>query len=101
MDSVLMLDSKRTTIASVCAATKKYEEGLCICFGCIHSIPPFTLRFLRVFGPGHIPGNPNTGAVAIRLSPLLSGQALLMLEDGIQRRSFTEVRGVAMALDLA
>jgi dTDP-L-rhamnose 4-epimerase len=88
-------ETKRPSVSSVYAATKKHQEELCLAFGPAHQLTTFALRFFNVIGPRQSLNNPYTGIAAIFLSRLMNGRPPLVFEDGLQSRDFIDVRDVA------
>lgn len=91
----------RPSIASVYAATKKFQEDACMAWGAAFEVPTMALRFFNTWGPRQSLGNPYTGVVAIFLGALLRGEQPIIFGDGKQSRDFVNVADVARAVVLA
>lgn len=86
---------------SVYAVTKRDHEELFLSTGVAYRIPTVALRYFNIYGPRQALSNPYTGVAAIFSSRMLSGNAPVIYEDGLQSRDFVHVTDIARANALA
>ena len=94
-------ETKSPSVLSISALAKHHQERLCLMVGRAHAIPTVALRFSNVYGPRQALGSPDSGVLATFASRLLTGNAPLVFEDGLQQRDFVNVHDVVRACRLA
>lgn len=94
-------ESKTPALPSVYAISKHYQERTCLTVGQAYGIPSVALRFFNIIGTRQALSNPYTGVLANFASRLWNDRSPLIMEDGLQRRDFVDVRDVARACRLA
>lgn len=82
---------------SVYAITKVDQERLVLTWGRQTGIPTVALRYSCTYGPRQSIFNPYTGVIAIFCTRLLSNQAPVLYEDGLQTRDLCFVEDIAAA----
>jgi dTDP-L-rhamnose 4-epimerase len=95
--SVATPESKRLFPASVYAISKMDQELMSLAVGAAYGIDVTAMRFASTYGPRQALANPYTGVAAIFAARLLSGQPVIITEDGEQLRDFVHVKDVARA----
>ena len=86
---------------SIYALTKKVQEDLLRMFSVTYGIPHVILRYFNVYGARQAINNPYTGIGAIFTNRALSGDDIVIYEDGQPGRDFVNVRDVVQANLLA
>jgi dTDP-L-rhamnose 4-epimerase len=81
----------------VYAITKVDQERLVLAWGRQTGIPTVALRYSCTYGPRQSIFNPYTGVIAIFCTRLLSNEAPVLYEDGLQTRDFCFVEDIAAA----
>lgn len=94
-------EEKSTSLASIYALTKYFQEQAVLVFGRAYGIDATALRLFNVFGAGQALSNPYTGVLVNFAARLANGQPPVIFEDGLQRRDFVHVKDVARAFRLA
>ncbi len=82
---------------SVYAITKVDQERLVLTWGRQTGIPTVALRYSCTYGPRQSIFNPYTGVIAIFCTRVLSKQAPVLYEDGLQTRDLCFVEDIAAA----
>jgi dTDP-L-rhamnose 4-epimerase len=95
--SVATPESKRLYPASVYAISKMDQELLALNVGATYGVGVTAMRYSNTYGPRQALANPYTGVAAIFSARLLSGQPVIITEDGEQLRDFVHVEDVARA----
>lgn len=93
-------DTERTPL-SIYAITKQVQEDLVSAFSLSYGMPSVVLRYFNVYGSRQAINNPYTGIGAIFTNRALSGQEIVVYEDGHPGRDFVNVRDVVQANLLA
>lgn len=86
---------------SVYALTKRVQEELVRMYADTYRVPFVILRYFNVYGSRQAINNPYTGIGAIFANRAISGQDILIYEDGMPGRDFVNVRDVVEANLLA
>jgi len=86
--------------ASVYAITKHNQEQLVAQFTRSFNIPSIALRFQNVYGPGQSLSNPYTGILSIFSTRIMSGNPVLIYEDGNEKRDFVYIDDVVNSICL-
>jgi dTDP-L-rhamnose 4-epimerase len=95
-------EDARVEPRSVYAATKLFQENLCMAFaGTNPAVALSVLRYHNVYGPRMPRDTPYAGVASIFRSALARGESPRVFEDGRQRRDFVHVRDVGRANVLA
>jgi dTDP-L-rhamnose 4-epimerase len=86
---------------NIYALSKRYQEEITLSTAETYNIPAVSLRLFNVYGPRQSLSNPYTGVLALFMSRILSGQAPIIYEDGLQSRDFISVHDVVQMVELA
>ena len=86
---------------TVYAISKVAQERLVLTWAQQTGTPAVALRYSCTYGPRQSIFNPYTGVIAIFCTRLLTGQAPVIYEDGLQTRDFCFVEDIAEANLLA
>ena len=94
-------ESKPLSPTSIYAVTKRDHEEMFLSFGRAYGLPTVALRYFNIYGSRQQLSNPYTGVLAIFSGRLLSNNAPVVYEDGLQTRDFVHVSDVVQANLLA
>jgi dTDP-L-rhamnose 4-epimerase len=86
--------------ASVYGITKHNQEQLTEQFSESFGIPSVALRFQNVYGPGQSLSNPYTGILSIFSTRIMSGNPVLIYEDGFEKRDFVYIDDIVDSICL-
>jgi dTDP-L-rhamnose 4-epimerase len=86
--------------ASIYGITKYNQEQLVAQFTKSLGIPSVALRFQNVYGPGQSLSNPYTGILTIFSNRVMSGNPILIYEDGNEKRDFVYIDDVVKSICL-
>jgi dTDP-L-rhamnose 4-epimerase len=86
---------------SIYAINKRDHEEMALAFGQAYAVPAVALRFFNIYGSRQALTNPYTGVAAIFCGRILSGQAPVIYEDGLQLRDFVHVSDIVQGCRLA
>ncbi|WP_047152050.1 NAD-dependent epimerase/dehydratase family protein [Aneurinibacillus tyrosinisolvens] len=73
------------------SASKFSAEHYCQVFYHMYNLPVTILRFSNVYGPGQLSSNPYCGVIAKFFEAIMSGDPIIIYDDGTQTRDFTFV----------
>ena len=101
LKSMPTVETKPPAPISVYALTKRIQEDLIQTFSVTYGTPFVILRYFNVYGTRQAINNPYTGIGAIFTNRVLSGNDIIIYEDGKPGRDFVNVRDVVQANLLA
>src|SRR5437588_13082583 len=87
-------ETKPPFCVSIYALYKRNQEEYSLLFGRTYGLPVVACRFFNVYRPRQSLSNPYTGAAAIFMSRIKTGNPPLIYEDARQSRDFIDVRDV-------